>query len=1256
MSAEPLTASAASITPDTGAVDAENPWPGLAAFREADQEFFYGREAETEELFRLVLRDRLTVLFGLSGLGKTSLLQAGLFPRLRQENVLPVRIRLDFSEHHLPLIDQVKAAIVREAAAAGVEAPAPRSSETLWELFHRQGAEFWNARNRLVTPLLVFDQFEEIFTLGREDAETGALLNEIAALSEGAPPESVRTRLDDDPAEARAFSFNRHPYKLLLSLREDFLPDLDGLRDRMRSVGSNRLRLQRMSGANALEVITRAGARLIAPDAAERVVRFVAGRPEEDQAPLASFDVEPALLSVVCRQLNNKRRSQEAPQITTGLLQGNREEILSDFYERSLADLDPGVRIFIEESLITVSGFRDSVALENALGRPGVTQEAIDELTDRRLLRIEDRGGVERLELSHDVLTKVIRASRDSRREREAQERERKTRRQLARQRQVMALLALLLAVVVVLGLWGLAGQRQARSARSVSDVQAAVSLRDSRPSSALAYLAHAARTDPKHSMALSWLADLLLYRTWPLPLGEIRVDAGITFAELSPDGRLLLTGAPNGQAVLWDLRTGRRINLSPVHPEALLFGRFSPDGRRVLTISGQTIRIWETGTGKRIAELREDIPVFLAAFSPDGASLAVASQGQVVFRAVGSGRPQPPPVVTGSYVFSTWLSPDGRLLATRELLEGSFFILVRELPEGRLLGGPLQCSNASCSVAFSPDSRFLTFTSYNNVQIWELADRAALRFVSEFYHPEGEVSSARFSPDGGRVVTASDDRSARIWEASSGRSLSEPLEHSDIVMSAAFQPDGRVVTVSMDGAVRLWNVQTGITRAGALELPEPALRVAFGAGGRAATFGSGSAIRLWDLATSRATGVFNPPPPGSGFLETRFSDDGRYLMALSFGQEIPSAWLLHGETGRPILGPLLKSLFVLVSSDGKKIATLFRDDVSVRDLSTGRVLTSLSYPQLSGVEFSPDGQRLVMASRNGTARIWDLHFGQQLGELLRHQGAIISVLFSPDGHRIATMSTDRTARLWDGSSGAPQSAPLPIEDRNNFFQFSPDGRLLLIVTRNRISIRDGRDGKHLGGFLVPGQYVSCLSFTPDGEGVATCSNQGTVQIWQTRTGKPLGSPFSLGAPVLNARFSPDGRILYIATPAQIQAWDVPDGSPGDAETLARLAEAVGGFRINDEGTLVPVDDPFAELQKLRNPGGTSSLVRWFFADRATRTISPLSKVTVPEYIRSRLAKGTAEARAEALKAYPDHPIVLEELPHSTFSPPPIPE
>lgn len=425
--------------PASTTVNADNPWPGLVAYHEADEQFFHGREDECAELLRLVQRETLTILFGLSGIGKSSLLQAGLFPRLRQQQVFPVYIRLGFSAGQPDLSTQVKQAIATAAAKAGVQGPediAPQ--DTLWEYFHRRDADFWNERNRLVLPLLVFDQFEEIFTLGRLDAgrvkASELFLHELGDLIEGRPPAALKEHLDRHPENSGNFSFNRHYYKVLLSLREDFIPELEGLRERIPSVVHNRMRLQRMNGAAALQVVAHPD-HLIQPQVAEQVVRFVAAAPAG--LPLEQLELEPALLSVVCRELNNKRQQLGEPRITEDLLEGSQQEILGGFYERSIRDLAPEVRAFVEEKLLTVSGYRDSIALENALSTPGITRSDIDLLMNRRLVRKEERTGMQRLELTHDLLTGVVAASRDRRRLLEAEQRHQQEATEKERQQQL---------------------------------------------------------------------------------------------------------------------------------------------------------------------------------------------------------------------------------------------------------------------------------------------------------------------------------------------------------------------------------------------------------------------------------------------------------------------------------------------------------------------------------------------------------------------------------------------------------------------------------------------------------------------------------------------------------------------------------------------------------------------------------------------------------------------------------------------------
>ncbi len=411
--------------PQSAGLSDENPWPGLLPFGEADWKYFHGRDFETDLLFRKVERERLTVLFGLSGLGKSSILQAGLFPLLRRENVLPVYLRLDFSPEKPDLTAQVKNAVVREAERSKVEAPKPQPKESLWEYFHRSDADFWSERHRIVVPLLVFDQFEEVFTLGARDRSraqaTNAFLLELADLVEARPPLQLRARLELEPpgkrpSEAARFTFERHRYKVLLTLREDFLPDLEALADKMGSVAHNRFRLERMNGVAALQAVNQAK-HIIAPDVAEQVVRFVAAADPYEE--LVNLEVEPALLSVVCGELNSQRLERREAQITERALQGSQNQILSDFYERSIADLSEAVCTFVEEKLLTRRGFRNLVVYDEALGSPGVSEEEIEELVRRRLVRIEERGRRRLLELSHDLLTGVVTASRDERRRRQ---------------------------------------------------------------------------------------------------------------------------------------------------------------------------------------------------------------------------------------------------------------------------------------------------------------------------------------------------------------------------------------------------------------------------------------------------------------------------------------------------------------------------------------------------------------------------------------------------------------------------------------------------------------------------------------------------------------------------------------------------------------------------------------------------------------------------------------------------------------------
>ncbi len=1278
MTAEPVSRSS-----DPGTVDAENPWPGLAAFREADQELFYGRETETEELLRLVLRKRLTVLFGLSGLGKTSLLQAGLFPRLRPENVLPVYIRLDFSRD---LIDQVRQSLLLAADAAGVEAPAFSATETLWESFHRQGSDFWSPRNDPVTPLLVFDQFEEIFTIGRLDE---AFLTELADLCEGSAPESVRSRLAQDPASARDYSFNRHPYKILLSLREDFLPELEGLRGRIRGIVHNRLRLQTMHGSNALRVVTEAGGHLVEPDVPEKIVRFVAGR-ESGDVPLVELEVEPALLSVICRELNHKRRNRSLPKITAELLEGNREEILSDFYERSLVDLASEVRTFIEERLLTPKGLRDSVALESAQDDPAIC-EVLHKLTDRRLLRIEDRGGAQRVELTHDVLAGVIRKSRDSRREREARERAetarreavewaRESRRKLRRSRVVTALMAVLLLGVTVLTLRVQSSEKEAQKALASSDVERAWNLQSTSPAHALAYLARALRSDRGSIPAQSLLTDLLLGRRWLQLVAEKRFPEG-TEIFLGDDGLQFVT-FESDRVRVWDSQTFRQIGRAIPRKEDITSVDIGQGGQRILirTILGKVeLQLWDTGT-----------PRLLESADAQGA-----------------------------------LSPDGRWLVVGPPLEP---LAVREVDTGKTHKIPLAWFREQ-PLEFSPDSRKLLAYNENSLTVLDLVSghQAALEQQPVL------IDAAALSADGRRVVTVG--LGAKLWDAATGRFLRDlpgvsaeraqlrlwltsendrlltarslldkidvwRLSHlerlaevniGDDVSEVSLSRDGqlalamspkrialvspfagslagevpcncaaarfvagarRIVTVDEHGVVRLWTFAPAPARTELLA-STGLVTAFFSRDGSRLGLWSGESMRFLDTDSGRQVGA--PIPLGekdTGLL--LLTHDGRRLVSGSrtspagpqvwdTGSGLP-AWPRVSPAG--MLAVLREAEASSLSPDGKVLALLedTTGSIDLWNLETGHrtgVLKAGPQGSTPALEFSPRSDRFVTSSEDGTARLWSVPGGDPLGSPMPHDSTVDLVDFSEDGERIATVTESGDLRIWDARSGASIAGPFhhPQRVRVRF-----EAGRLLTWSDKKVLVRDPRTGRPLSEIELE-QEVDSVHASPDGARLLIQTGD-LVWLMDARTGRLLRAPVEHESSI--ARLSPNGQLLWIATQYGIHVLPVPILPARDGELLARWAEAVGGYTLDEDARPVPLADLIASREALRQQTDgaprdeptAAALIRWFFADPDQRTISPALKQTVEEFLRSRLEEGTPEAWDEAAAAFPGHPLL----------------
>jgi tetratricopeptide (TPR) repeat protein len=406
-------------------VDAEHPWLGLLPLKEEHAKFFFGRDSEIAEILLRIRENTLTILFGQSGLGKTSLLGAAVVPRLAAANFTPALVRLDYATGAPSLLEQTRAALRR--AMPGIAWP-DDAPATLWELFHRLPALLPAGAP---APALIIDQFEEIFTLGRQnpdrECEAGLWLEQMADLLQNRPPRTLEERFAESRRLARNYDFGSSRLRLVFALREDYLSQLEGWKTRLPLLTQNRMGLHLLNGLQALEAVVgpaSLGERpLVSREVAADIVRTVAR--VEPETPLPQIHTMPPLLSLLCEQLNAARLATGAPEITAGMVTGQAQDILQRFYAESYAGFPPrhreAIRALIEDPpMITEGGYRNSLVREDAeahLARLGVPdpRAVFDTLIRRRVITVEEKDRVQRLEITHDVLVPLLVRSRKER-------------------------------------------------------------------------------------------------------------------------------------------------------------------------------------------------------------------------------------------------------------------------------------------------------------------------------------------------------------------------------------------------------------------------------------------------------------------------------------------------------------------------------------------------------------------------------------------------------------------------------------------------------------------------------------------------------------------------------------------------------------------------------------------------------------------------------------------------------------------------
>lgn len=434
----------------------KNPWRGLESYREG--EILYGRDEDIRDLTQAILNNIETLLYGKSGIGKSSILNAGILPIIRRHGYVPIVLRLSHKKDE-DYLTQIRAAIGETVKVVEVVAAKDAEKESLYEYFHRH--TFHSPDGRKLKLLLIFDQYEEIFTLQTDERKKKAFFSQLADMLNDIMPSELQSSIPPDvsagpeanepsgfPTPCRTASesdmfgdmfssisfgpsgndgpqyVDDNEIRFIFTIREDFLSEFEYYTSNIPSLKQNRYGLRPINEEQAALIITKPVKGMISLPVAELIIQKVTGRTDFKLDGIPEIEVDSAVLSLYLSRLYEAKDSDI---ITTDLVEQKGGEIIADFYNDAISGISGPTVEYLESMLLNGQGRRDNITVYDAQNEGGVSDEELDILCNRKkILRQFNYAGVMRIEFVHDILCPVVRHHREERRLLLEQEEERR--------------------------------------------------------------------------------------------------------------------------------------------------------------------------------------------------------------------------------------------------------------------------------------------------------------------------------------------------------------------------------------------------------------------------------------------------------------------------------------------------------------------------------------------------------------------------------------------------------------------------------------------------------------------------------------------------------------------------------------------------------------------------------------------------------------------------------------------------------------